>query len=164
MLSRSWLPQPLLSLVLLITWLLLVNSIAPGHILLGAVFGLLIPLATNPFWPQRPHLRRLGVFLKFIVTVLADIVIANIAVARLILGPPHALRSRFIELPLDLQEEFAITLLASTISLTPGTVSSDVSPDRKRLLIHCLDVDDEAALIAQIKSRYEAPIKEAFEC
>jgi multicomponent K+:H+ antiporter subunit E len=69
-----------------------------------------------------------------------------------------------VQYPLDLREDFSITLLASTVSLTPGTVSADVSADRGTLLIHALDVADEAALIAQIKQRYEAPLKEIFEC
>jgi len=54
-------------------------------------------------------------------------------------------------------------LLACIITMTPGTLSSEVSDDHRYLLVHGLDVDDEAALIAQIKSRYEAPIKEMFE-
>jgi multicomponent K+:H+ antiporter subunit E len=67
-------------------------------------------------------------------------------------------------LPLDVREDFTITLLASTISLTPGTVSADLSVDHRYLLIHALHVEDEAATIAQIKQRYEAPLKEIFEC
>ncbi len=59
---------------------------------------------------------------------------------------------------------FALTALASTISLTPGTVSVELAPDREHILIHALDVDDEAALVRTIKERYEAPIKEIFQC
>lgn len=162
-LSRKWLPQPVLSLALLVTWLLLVNSIAPGHILLGALLGILIPQVTVIFWPQRPRLRRPGLLLKYVLIVLWDILIANLVVARIILDPTRAPRPAFVDLPLDLQDTLAITILANTISLTPGTVTSDVSPDHKSLLLHCLDVDDEAALVAHIKSRYEALLKEIFE-
>jgi multicomponent K+:H+ antiporter subunit E len=84
-------------------------------------------------------------------------------VARLILGPTRRLRPGFIHLPLELESEFAITLLASTISLTPGTVSSNLSADGKTLLIHALDMEDEARVIAHIKRRYEAPLREIFE-
>lgn len=162
--SHKWLPQPRLSLVLLITWLLLFNTIAPGHILLGAVLGVLIPQLTVLFWPQRPHLRRPGLAVKYILIVLWDILIANVVVARIILDPFRTPRTSFVELPLDLRDTMAITILANTISLTPGTVTSDVSPDHKSLLLNCLEVDDEAALIAHIKNRYEAPLKEIFEC
>jgi multicomponent K+:H+ antiporter subunit E len=93
-----------------------------------------------------------------------DIVIANLVVAKLILlHPPRSYRARFVRLPLDLRNELAITVLASTISLTPGTVSSDLNLNQRYLLIHCLDVEDEAALIARIKARYETPLKEVFE-
>ena len=160
----KWLPQPRLSFVLLLIWLLLSNSIALGHILLGAVFGLVIPLFTQSFWPDQPHLRKPGLLLKFIAMVLVDIVVANWVVARLVLlHPSRSLRPRFVQLPLDLSSDFAITFLAATISLTPGTVASNLDQGRKNLLIHCLDVDDEVALIDQIKTRYEAVLKQVFE-
>ncbi len=101
---------------------------------------------------------------RFVLVVHWDIITANVVVARLILGSPRKLRPAFVELPLELTDDFAITLLASTISLTPGTVSADVSEDRRTLLIHALDMDDEAELVAQIKQRYERPLKEIFEC
>ena len=162
--TAKWLPQPGLSLFLLLIWLLLFNSVAPGHILLGAVLGLLIPLLTQDFWPDRPRVHKPGLLLRFVARVLMDIVVANWIVARLVLlRPSRSLRPRFVQLHLDLQSDFAITVLAATISLTPGTVASNLDLSRKILLIHCLDVDDEAALIAQIKTRYEAALKEIFE-
>jgi multicomponent K+:H+ antiporter subunit E len=85
-------------------------------------------------------------------------------VARLILGPMRRLRPAFITLPVDLSNNFAIVVLTNTISLTPGTVSADLSIDRRSLLIHVLDVEDEAQLIAHIKYRYERPLQEIFEC
>jgi multicomponent K+:H+ antiporter subunit E len=68
-----------------------------------------------------------------------------------------------------------ITILASTVSLTPGTVSAEVypipeslaegeEPTQRYLLIHVLDLKDEEALIKNIKQRYEAPLKEIFQC
>jgi multicomponent K+:H+ antiporter subunit E len=62
-----------------------------------------------------------------------------------------------------LRTELGISLLANTVSLTPGTVSAWLSPDRSHLIVHGLKVDDPDALIAEIKRRYEAPIKEVFE-
>ena len=69
-----------------------------------------------------------------------------------------------MQVPLDIQHEFTITLFASTISLTPGTVSADLSLDRRYLLVHSLHVTDIDAAIAEMKQRYEAPLKEVFEC
>ncbi|MEW6647381.1 MAG: Na+/H+ antiporter subunit E [Pseudomonadota bacterium] len=157
------LPQPLFSLFLLLVWLLLVNTVAPGHVLLGAFLAITLPLLTSRFWPGRPRIHSPWQLLRYIAVLLWDIGLANLTVARLILGPRRRLHPAFIHLPLELENEFAIAVLASTISLTPGTVSSDLSPDRKSLLIHALDVEDEAALVAAIKQRYERPLREIFE-
>ncbi len=161
---NRWLPQPFLSLFLWLVWLLLVNTVSPGHILLGALLAVLLPLLTARFWPERPKIHRPWKLLRYIGVLLLDIGLANLTVARLILGPTRKLRPAFIQLPLELQSEFAISILASTISLTPGTVSSDLSPDRKTLLIHALDIESEAEVIDHIKQRYEKPLKEIFEC
>ncbi len=161
---KRWLPQPLLSLSLWVVWLLLANSVAPGQILLGMAIALALPLFTARFWPDRPRLRRPLKILIYILVLLWDITVANLIVARLILGPTARLRPAFIRLPLDLRDDFAIVVLSSTISLTPGTVSADISTDRRWLLIHALDVGDPEKTVAQLKSRYERPLQEIFEC
>lgn len=161
---NRWLPHPLFSVFLWLVWLLLVNTVDPGQLLLGAVLAVGLPLLTGRFWPEQPRLRYPWRILRYIAVLLWDILLANLAVARRILGPTDQLRPAFIQLPLDLQNDFAISVLASTISLTPGTVSSDLSVDRKTLLIHALDVEDEAQLIAHLKQRYEQPLKEIFAC
>ena len=80
------------------------------------------------------------------------------------MSPQLQLNPGYIRLPLDLADGFAITVLASTVSLTPGTVSVDLTPDRSALLVHCLDLDDPDALVAEIKQRYEEPLMEIFSC
>lgn len=157
------LPHPLLSTALTATWLLLNNSLAPGQLILGAVLGWLIPLFTLRFWPESVRIRKPWVLLRFMGTVLADIVLANLTVARRILGQTGRLQPAFIELPLELESELAISLLANTICLTPGTVSAQLSPDRRTLLVHALDAPDPDAVRATLKARYEAPLKEVFE-
>lgn len=162
--TRRLLPHPLMSIALVLVWLLLVNEVSLGHLLLGTVLGILIPLFTNAFWPERPRLARPDLIMRLTLRLLQDIVLANFTVARQILAPRQAIRPDFVEFPLELDNEFAITILASLISLTPGTVSSDLSEDRKTLLVHALDVEDKAALIAEIKARYEHPLREIFRC
>jgi len=159
------LPQPLLSLSLLLIWLLMNNSATPGQLLLGTLLGALIPAFTRRFWPEPPqHLARPGLVLAFAGRVLWDIIVANFAVARVVLGPRSALRPAFVQVPLDVEGEFAMTVLASVITLTPGTVSADLDAERGYLLVHALSVDNAEALVQQIKTRYEAPIKEIFAC
>lgn len=157
-------PHPYLSAFLLLIWLLLVNSVSPGQFFLGVVLAIVIPVFTNAFWTDRPNAVRLLPLLRYTAVVLFDIVVANIQVAMLILGPSKRLQPAFIHYPLELEGEFAVTVLASTISLTPGTVTADVIDEGRGLLIHALDVDDEAVLIATIRERYERPLKEIFQC
>jgi multicomponent K+:H+ antiporter subunit E len=161
---KTWLPQPVFSLFLWFVWLLLANSAAPGQMALGAGLAVALPLFTVRFWPDRPRIAKPLAVWSYLALFIWDIVVANLAVARLILGPMRRLRPAFITLPLDLTSEFAITVLAHTISLTPGTVSAALATDRRSLRIHVLDLEDEAALIARIKQRYETPLKEIFPC
>ncbi len=160
---RKLLPHPLLTPVLAVVWLLLVNSVAPGHIVLGLFLGWAIPFFTLKFWPDPVRITHPGVLMRFLAVVLYDIVVANLAVARLILGPPARLRPAFIEYPLRLRTDLAISLLANTISLTPGTVSAQLSSDRRHLLVHALDVEDVEAAITAIRDRYETPLLKVFE-
>ncbi|KZX02278.1 cation:proton antiporter [Pseudoalteromonas luteoviolacea] len=171
----KWLPTPFRSLLLFLVWLLLNNTVALGHVILGAILAIVIPLITHPFRTKQPLVVRPFRALRHLMLVLYDILTANIEVAIKILGPTKKLKPGFVKVPLDLQEAMPITILASTVSLTPGTVSAEVYPwpetieDEKEacqkfLLIHVLDLDDEESLIATIKSRYEAPLKEIFEC
>ncbi|HEY7773875.1 MAG TPA: Na+/H+ antiporter subunit E [Marinagarivorans sp.] len=162
--KRLWLPHKALSIYMWLLWLLLVNEISAGHVLLGGFLAWLIPYLTQSFWPEEMVLRKPGVAGRFILLVLWDIVVANAILAVRILGPTRKLQPAFIEVPLDIKQDFAITLLASTISLTPGTVSADLSEDRSALLVHVLHVDDADTTVSAMKARYEAPLKEIFEC
>lgn len=161
---KHWLPHPATSTLVLVVWLLLNHTLSAGHIVLGAALAILIPLFTRRFFPEPVYLGRMGTILRLVFTVLLDIVVASITVARLTLGPTSKLRPRFIRIPVNLADDFALTALASTVSLTPGTLSAELAPDRGHILVHALDVDDEAALIRTIKERYEGPIKEIFQC
>jgi len=161
---RRWFPHPVTSAVLFVVWLLLNHTLSAGHIVLGAALGVSIPLFTRRFFPEPVYLTRPGTILRFLVVVLWDIVVASFIVARLSLGPVSNLRPRFVRIPVALADDFALTALTSAISLTPGTVFAEVAADRRHILIHALDVDDEAALVRTIKQRYEAPIKEIFQC
>jgi len=157
-----WFPHPILSIVLLVTWLLLNNTIAMGHVVLGTILGILIPWFTSAFWPEKICLGKASVFLRFAMVVAYDIIVANMTVAKLILSPNDSLKPNFLHIPLDITHPLGISVLASTISLTPGTVSTDLSEDKKTLIVHALHVEDADAEIAAIKSRYERPLMEVF--
>ncbi len=160
---RRLLPHPLLSATLTLLWLLLVNDLSAGALVLGALLGWLIPFATSRFWPEQIRIRPTGVLARFLGVFAVDIVRGSFHVAWLILKGPARLRPAFVEVPLDLRSDLAISLLANTISLTPGTVSAYLAADRKTLVVHTLDTGDVAALVAEIKQRYETPLKTVFE-
>ncbi|MDG4867678.1 Na+/H+ antiporter subunit E [Guyparkeria sp. 1SP6A2] len=156
------LPQPFLSLVLLASWLVLNNSAAPGSILMGAIVGLVVPWITYRFWEIRARVAAPLALLGYAGVVVVDIIRANFVVARQVLGPNRALRSQLFELELDLRDSLPISILAATITLTPGTVSCRISPDRSRIWVHALHSDDIAADITEIKQRYESRLQRIF--
>ncbi|NLW05357.1 MAG: Na+/H+ antiporter subunit E [Pseudomonadaceae bacterium] len=158
------LPMPVQSLLLFLVWLLMNNTLETGHIVLAAVLAFIIPLAVNRLQHPQPTIQKPLLALRYVMLVLMDIVIANMQVAVLILGPLKKMQPGFVAVPLDITQKLPITLLASTVSLTPGTVSCDVSEDHCWLYVHALNLVDEQELIASIKTRYEAPLKEIFGC
>jgi multicomponent K+:H+ antiporter subunit E len=157
-------PQPAISVAIFVTWLFVQNGAAPADLVGGALVAVVVPRLTARFWPGYPRAVRYRALVRLGARVAFDMLIANVRVAVLVLGPRRRLRPSFLEIPLDVETPHAITLLASVISLTPGTVSANVSGDRRTLLVHGLDVADHAEAVLQIKRRYEAPIREAFEC
>lgn len=160
---RHLLPHPALSGMLLMVWVLMANNVALGGIVLGAIFAVVLPKFTQPFWPDRPRMRFGRALLGYLAIVVFDILVANFQVAWLILFRRNRdLRARWLVVPIDLTTPEAITVLAGTISLTPGTVSSDVSADGRHLLVHALDVGNPADEIARIKARYEARLQQVF--
>lgn len=159
-----FLPHPLLSLVLLGVWLLLNNTVAAGHIVLGGILALVIPMLTTPLQKPHPTLHKPLLAVKYLLVLMWDIILSNIEVAIQVLGPLRKLTPGFIAVPLDMTADLPITLLASSISLTPGTVSVEVSKDHRWLYVHVLNLTDEAGTIESIKQRYEKPLKEIFQC
>lgn len=161
---RRIFPRPALSTAIFLLWAALADSASPGTLLLGALLALALPFITLPFWPDAPRLARPGAALAFAARLAADILAANLAVARRVVGPLARLNPAFVEVPLELRDPFVATLLGSIVSLTPGTVSIDVDTERWVLSLHALDAPDPDALIRDIQQRYEAPLKEIFAC
>lgn len=156
------LPQPLLTLVLLVTWLILNDSIAPGSILMGAIVGVAVPLITHRFWEIEARVASVPALLGYIGVVLVDIIRANFVVAAQVVGPNRVLRSQLFELPLELRGRLPLSVLAATITLTPGTVSCRISPDQTRIWVHALHADDLDEEIGEIKQRYESRLIRVF--
>ncbi len=162
--TRKWLPHPVLSFLMLIVWLMMVGTVAPGQIVLGLILAIGIPLLIRPFLDDLPPVQAPAKAIRLVLVVTYDIVVANITVAKLVLGPSSRLHPVFVEIPLELKRTQSITLLASIITMTPGTVSADLSEDHRRLLVHVLDGSDPEGVVTEIKQRYEKPLMEIFGC
>jgi len=161
---RRLVPHPWLTVLVTVVWMLLNNSASAGHLVLGLALGLAIPKITAVYWPDRPRIRNPLAIAEYMAVVLWDIVVSNIQVARLILfRAGDGLQSRYVTVPLALRSPEAITVLAGTITMTPGTVTADVSADGRALLVHCIEADDPHAVVAQIKQRYERRLLRIFE-
>lgn len=160
---KRLLPHPALTVTLILVWVLLSNELSVGGVVLGVIVGVVIPIITGPFWPDRPRLSFGPSHGFYILLVLWDIVTASIQVAGVVLFRRNKdIRSHWLVVPLELTSPEAITTLAGTISMTPGTVSCDVSSCGRVLLVHALDTGDPEAEVARIKSRYEARLMRIF--
>lgn len=158
------LPMPLHSLLLLVVWLLLNNTVSPGHLILGTFLAIVIPLLTSGMQDPQPSFHKPFTIIRYVLMVLGDIVVANFEVARLVIGSAKNLNPAFVAVPLEIEHGLPITILSSTVSLTPGTVSAEISEDKKWLYVHVLNLTDKDELITLIKQRYERPLLEIFQC
>ncbi|PJK09273.1 Na+/H+ antiporter subunit E [Lysobacteraceae bacterium NML08-0793] len=160
--KRRFLPSIPQSLTVFIFWLLLVDGVDVANILMALLLAIVLPWISERLEREFARLGQLRHLPKLGLMLLWDIFKANVTVAKQVLGPNHRLHSQFVWVPLDLTNIHGISALASIITLTPGTLATELSEDRKYLLIHCLNVKDPEALIAEIKTRYEAPMKKVF--
>lgn len=160
--KKLWFAHPWLSLLLGTSWLLLQHSLELVHLLSAVLMGLLLPWLLHDFLPRSAGLR-MQPALRLLVVVLWDIVRSNFTVARLVLGPLSRPQPAWVTLPLTLTNPTAISMLATIITTTPGTVSCIVDEPRRQILIHALDCQDAQQMASDIKVRYEGPLQAIFE-
>ncbi|MGA0572401.1 Na+/H+ antiporter subunit E [Variovorax sp. VNK109] len=158
------LPSPLLSAALLALWLVLNASASPGHVLFGALLAVAVPLLTASLRPTPVRIRKPLVIAKLILTVGWDVLVWNYRVATGILASrKHAPNGAFVIIPLDLRDPNGLAALAIIMCVIPGTVWSELSLDRSKLLVHVFDLKDEPLEVQHLKTRYEKPLMEIFE-
>ncbi|RDI52257.1 Na+/H+ antiporter subunit E [Microvirga subterranea] len=161
----SWLlPYPLLSAVLLVLWLLLNQSMSPGHLMLGSVLAVLASWAMAALRPEKPRIRRPGAALRLLGMVVTDILRSNLAVGQIILRSREpGMNAGFMTIPLDLRDRHGLAVLSIIITSTPGTIWVNYDAAKGTLLLHVLDLVDETVWIRTIKDRYERRLMEIFE-
>lgn len=161
---KRWFPSPLLSAALFAMWLVLNDSVSPGHLFLAALCGWLAPVLVAPLKPPGPGVRRPLRLARYILQVGGDVVLSALEVAAGILRrQDRAPRGGFVAVPLDVHDGHALAALAIVTTVVPGTVWSELAADHSAVLIHVFDLKDEAEFIAFYKTRYELPLKEIFE-
>lgn len=161
---RRVLPFPLLSFGLLAMWLLLNQSMSPGHLILGTVLAVTGPLAMRALELPPARFRGVIAITKLFFLVVDDIVRSNNAVARIILSPTlKGQTSNFVDIPLELRSPYGLTMLAIIVTSTPGTLWSDYDARTGVMTLHVLDLIDEQAWVDRIKQRYESLLLEIFE-
>jgi multicomponent K+:H+ antiporter subunit E len=157
--------SPVLVLGLTALWLGLNQSIAPGHMVLGMLLGVVVAWAGSTLRPLHARLRRIDVAAALLLVALIDVVRSNVNVARIVLGlsGKRQIRSAFLDIPIDLRDPHGLAALAAILTATPGTVWVGMSGDGKWLRLHVLDLVDEAHWIHLVKDRYEARLMRIFE-
>lgn len=157
------LPHPLMAGFLLLAWLLLRQSLAPGTVLAGIAIALGLAWVFGRLHAPAVRVRNVPLMLGLVLRVALDIVRSNLAVAGIVLRRRGRFVSGFVEIPLELTDPYGLAALACIITSTPGTIWVDHDSQRNVLLIHVLDLVDEAVWVDAIKQRYERPLREIFQ-
>ena len=162
---KRWVPYPAMSLFLMGAWLVLNQSLAVGHLLLGAVLGLLLGAVFGRLQPPPLRIRSRRRLLQLAWVVLGDIVASNLALLWILVRGRTArgVTSGFVTIPLQLTDPYGLAVLACIITATPGTIWMSYRAREGLLLIHVFDLLDEAGWIRTITERYETPLREIFE-
>jgi multisubunit Na+/H+ antiporter MnhE subunit len=156
--------HPVYAGVLAVTWAVLEEHYELSTLLIGYAVGLAVGWLARDFWTERIRVRRPAAMLRLLAGFLKEVVVANLQVAWIIVQPRMPIRPVFIVLPLELSDDLQITALANMITLTPGTLTVDVAPDRSAPYVHCLAAPDPDAVRAQIKRQFERPLVKGIAC
>jgi multicomponent Na+:H+ antiporter subunit E len=154
----------LLNLLLAVVWASLWGSLTLFQLVVGFHVGFVTLWIAQPLLgaPSGYYLRAYRV-VRLVLYFLYDLCISSIRVAYDVLTPTDYSNPAILEMPLDVESDIEILLVTNLISLTPGTLSLDVTPDRKTLIVHAMFADDPEEVIANLKSGMERLVKEVFE-
>lgn len=154
----------LLTIVIALGWCAATGSFSLGNLIFGALLAAVAlsfvrgKVGGAKFW------RRALAMLALTWLFIKELMLSAIRVGLLVLRPDlkARLQPMLIDYPLTVESDAEITLLANLITLTPGTLSVDVSDDRKVLVIHAVDVPDREALIQDIRDGFERAVARAL--
>ena len=156
------LSRPLVWLGLVVMWLLLNASLAPGQILLGMIVATAACWAAMPVLPPKSRVSHIGTIPVLLLVVVKDVIKSNLAVLMLVLGGRTA-RSAFVDIPLELTDENGLAILACIVTATPGSAWIEHNSARNIVTIHVLDTADPDAWAADFKRTYEQRLVEILQ-
>ena len=148
--------------LLALAWLALTGSAAPANVVFGVAVSWLSWRVVGDAPEGGLQLRQLPAAVRLAAFFMKELFVANLRVAWIVMAPRRRLRPGIVAVPLDVRSEAQITLLANLITLTPGTLSVDVSSDRRVLYVHLLELDDAAAARREIKQGFERRVCEVL--
>lgn len=140
------------NILLAFAWIALTGNFTGGGLIAGFIFGYFVLLLISRVSGARPtYLRKVPQAINFTLFYIWEIIQSNLRVAYEVLTPTHNMTPGVIGLHLSCKSDAAITMLANLITMTPGTLSLDVSNDRRMLFIHAMHIDDENQLRSELK-------------
>ncbi|MBM7066818.1 Na+/H+ antiporter subunit E [Actibacterium sp. 188UL27-1] len=152
------------NLILAIVWAALWGGLNPTNLSIGFGVGFIVLWIARPlFGATDGYFLRAWRILRLIAFFLYELLVSSIRVALDVLTPQNIATPAILEMPLDVKSDIEILLVTNLISLTPGTLSLDVTPDRSTLIVHAMFADDPDAVIAELKTGMERLVKEVFE-
>lgn len=149
-----------INLLIAIAWGSVAGDFSGANLLLGFVAGYFALWAFSELYGGPQYHRKMRAIANLFFGFIWDLLVSCVQVAGAVLFQHHRGRNRFVAVPLTVTSDAGIMLLANLISLTPGTLSVDVRPDRQSLLIHAMFADDPAALVDSIKTGVERRVLE----
>lgn len=152
-----------LNIILAIAWVAFTGSVSLVGLITGFVIGYGALWLSQPLIGTSSYFKRVAAWIKLVIMFHYELIVSSIAVAIDVLTPRHRSRPAIIEVPLDVKTDTGILLVTNLISLTPGTLSLDVSEDRKTLLVHAMFADDPDALRKSLKDGMERWVIDAVE-
>jgi multicomponent Na+:H+ antiporter subunit E len=146
--------------LLALAWMTLTGDFTPRNFLLGFLLGFLVLLVAEPVVGTHRYFRKARLAVGFVLFFIWEMVVANLRVAYEVITPGRRMKPGVVAIPLDVKTDAGITMLANLITLTPGTLSLDVSSDRTVLYVHGMYVGDLESFRRQIKEGFERRVRE----
>ncbi len=146
------------NIMLAVVWTMVTGNFAPDNFLLGFALGLLILFFVGPIFGSTTYVARLVAAIRLAAYFLLDLIRSNFRMAYDVIRPQLTMRPGVIAVPIDASSDAEIVLLANMVTLTPGSLSLDVSDDRNTLYLHVMEIGDVVSMQEKVKGGFERRI------